>query len=288
MDKIQKRTQKELDEYKVKVPSPMSDDDILANYTFRSVLGTGTHAIVLDVDSEHDSKDYAMKIQCKSKASILELKIHLAIAAFLTSSHLLAHFVAIHDYGIATEEQVDNFLDTNPEERVKIEDELELVQCKTLVLVVDRIDKTLTKKLFSKSPFQIAFELYYGILSLLSYNIIPRDIGLDNIGVLTHKTSTYRICDLTVVTRPYHIKFIDYGMYEPDIKMVDVESIKHEDVMRVLHRTFSKLKFEEFDKFKGSALDALLEFTKAHLSAFDTSSSARSSVVYEITNCTKS
>lgn len=226
---------------------------VLESYKLGKVLGSGISGIVF-LATKNTGEKYAIKIQCLEKGK-KERKIHLAITSLLKNSPTLANFVALKDFQVIDEKTLLEYL---PSDTFEDPDASRiLLECKDkqlLILVIDLIEVDLLNfikhdyahnlGLASAIPIQCMFEIYYGILSMLSYNIVPGDIHVENIAFITLSESLcYKLCNryVCIDAGSPHVQFIDYGLYRIASKGVSVDKVLHKLIMSITEDLFDQL-----------------------------------------------
>lgn len=267
---------------------------ILDKYSIDKVIGTGMSGIVFHATSQSSKENVAVKIQCLEIGK-QERKIHMAITSLIASTTSLANFITLRDYQIIGEDALLPYLPSTTWD--DLDAKRILLECgegaELLVLVMDLIDVelyTFINKNIASSygfnmllPSHILFEVYYGILSLLSFNITPRDIHIENIAFTTLSTSlSYKVCN-RIITLPAgypHTQLIDYGLYAKSKDQSSIDHIPHGLIMQILSALFQQLNamleqdkesmravnfFQDDDIFNEPALIILKEYADMFL-----------------------
>ena len=209
---------------------------MLSTYKFDSILGIGYAGIVFMLTK--GSESFALKVQCPDKQ---ELHIFMEISALVKHSQLLNNFISLNDYGLI---DIDEFNRLIPDNLTTNEDynymmskyrDSKCDSSSTRVIlsfiIMELIDGPILSYLNYGIDEYLLFEIVFGITALLSYNIIPGDLGPENIGIKFTRESICYIfddCCLTIPGGRNMIKFIDYAAYRDE--NVNIYKLKASDV----------------------------------------------------------
>jgi len=225
------------------------------------ILGLGNHGIVFYVSDR--KREFALKVECEieleegKEVNMKELEL-LSKEAFdkLRQVHVLDHVVQI--YNIWSVKPDDFFRwakaawDTKEYQKFV---SFHLTKCKEnlVVILMEKVDDDLGKEIAEKEAFiptaSIVFDLYWSFLSMLSHDIIPKDIHPGNIGLSETEPITYKMCNLTAVFGTgcgiskqdtddvIGVKLIDYTYYQfkQEGKCINPLDIKHGKIMEYMN-----------------------------------------------------
>lgn len=240
---------------------------MLNAYKFERILGTGFAGLVIKVSKEGES--FALKVQCPDKN---ELHIFLEISALVKQSLLLNNFISLREYGLI---DIEDFERLVPEEFKTNDDYIYMMskykesKCdstsnRTILsfIVMELIDNSILVYLEEyKIDEYILFEIVFGITALLSYNIVPGDLGPENIGIKYTAQSICYIFDDCCMTIPGDrntVKFIDYAASKDE--KINVNKLTAGDV----NQYYDIANFSRFFN-RDSKASQFLEYYTSHL-----------------------